>query len=267
MPYIKRVGVTFSGQRTLLTLALIVTLVIQSDWENQFTTLPTFLKFTIYNEVVTILLFFLIFAILVTYVWFYISRVMGPTVGVFIARLYGSVTSKPFIDRKIKDKRMGLALYSQRYFNLVLLLFSLDFLFSNTIFASEAELSNLSGMLLGLAFISLIDPMIYTLNDIGLRLWNEATAEIISVTSILDRFILRTLQTSSLIASLVVISLDKDIINSIPVQIRVIFVRDFLLASFLIYIFSTFFQGEPVIKAWKMKSIPQGRVSIAFTKV
>lgn len=266
MAYIKRIGIVFSPIITLFTIVLIAVMSIRIDWPNQYDTIQNLVNIKIFSETITSVLFFVFLSILISIFWYEIGKIFGPSIGILIARLYGGMSAKPFLDEKRVDKRVGTIVFLSRFMNLAVTLFALDFLFSNSIFFDEFTFPPLKSFFLSLGIFSLIQPMNYILEDIGFKLYNESINEISSATSVLNRLFLRVIQTSSLIGSLVVISLNLEIIDDIPVQIRIIFVRNFFFSILVMFIFTIFFQPEPIIKQWKSRSIPMGKIKVTFKK-
>ncbi|MCY3413665.1 MAG: hypothetical protein INQ03_18625 [Candidatus Heimdallarchaeota archaeon] len=260
MSYITRAGTIFSFKIVLITAGIIVLIGIKADYENQVAMLEQSMTIPDLEPEITIWLGYFLLSLLTCLIWYPIAKIFSPTLGLFIARIYG-VTAQPFLDKKIKKRRVGIAQFLTRYANLAISLFALDFLLSNSLY-NYGSYPPFISFISALVIITFVQPMNFALEDIGLRLYKESTNEVLSVTSLLDRFIFKFIQTSSLVGSLAVISLNSDLIDNIPVQVRVIFVRSFIISLLILYLYTLLFQVDADKKLWKNRSIIEAEVKL-----
>jgi hypothetical protein len=189
----------------------------------------------------------------------------SPVIGLFISKIYFA-GSRVFLDKEISMAKIGLTSYMLRYLNLAISLFAMDFLISNSILGNDGDYPSIYSAIYAVLILAIVQILMWILEDIGIRIYKESSSEVSSPVSFLDRFVLKFIQASSLIGSLAVVTLNVDIIDSIPVQIRIIFVRQALIAIFIKIIYTSFFQSMANVSKWKDKGITLGKVSVKFYK-
>ncbi len=266
MSYVKRRGMILNPLSILFSMIVIVVIIIRTDWEHQYETIrPLNIDVFLYNYEITILVMFFLFSLILILILYPLIRMFSPIIGLFISKIYFA-GSQVFLDKEISKSKIGLGSYMLRYLNLATSLFAMDFLICNSLFDHEGEFPSIYSAIYAVLILAIVQILMWILEDIGIRIYKETSSEISSPVSFLDRFVLKFIQASSLIGSLAVVTLNEDIIDSIPVQIRIIFVRSFLIAIFIKLIYTSFFQSKANIGRWKDKGITMGKVSVKFYK-
>ncbi|MHA2250646.1 MAG: hypothetical protein ACXAD7_09795 [Candidatus Kariarchaeaceae archaeon] len=277
MPYIERRGLGVSISIILITIAIMTLLLIRSDWEHQYQTMTEFgLDLSSSNNGYIAISVFVVLSWIFVPIWYSIGKYLAPRVGIIIGKfLIAGVGSKPFLDANINLRTIPWQKFLLRFFNLGLALFAIDFFISNNFFYEDSILIDdvndviiptLHGFFLALFIVTILQPMSWILEDIGLRAYNKSENEIKAISNMLDRVVLQVLRTGSLIAAFATITFNSKIIDSIDVFVRIIFVRAFFTAILITFIFTVFFEPIAIRKAWNKKSISMLKSHIRLGK-
>lgn len=289
MTYIKRRGITWSTFNFVLTSVVLSILISNLDWTrhrediNQYRDVDSSepLISNINNDAISVILFYFSLALVVMSFWYFIGKIIGPRIGVFIARWFLSgLGSQPFLDAGVNRRKLPWTKFLMRFINLSILLFALDLLFQIVIFdpnldnfGTEAECAasgatcfvQMDSFFYALTIIVLLESSNWLLEDVGLRSYNEGYNEIRAVSSILEKYMFRILRTGALLGVLGAI-VNSTSIDDIGIAVRTVFGRSVLMAIFINFHFSLFYQPASIKKDWLKKNVPIGTSTVKFQR-
>jgi len=292
MTYIKRRGITWSTFNFVLTIIVVILSMIYIDFSRHSRDIIQFRAgelgeadnydgsedlvpgFT--NDTIIVLVFYFSLALVVMSIWYNLGKIIGPRVGVFIARWFLSgLGSQPFLDSGVNKRKLPWTKYLMRFINLTILLFSLDLLFQILVYdpnlenfvpnADEASFVVMESFFIALGIIVLLESSNWLLEDVGLRSYNEGYNEIRAVSSLLEKYMFRLLRTGALLGVLGAV-VNSTSIGDLAIPVRTIFGRAVLMSIFINFNFSVFYQPEAIKKDWHKKNVPIGTSTVKFLK-
>ncbi|MHA2503244.1 MAG: hypothetical protein ACXAE3_10265 [Candidatus Kariarchaeaceae archaeon] len=266
MAYIKRKGLRLNLFITLLTIGILVASVFFVDWEKQF---AVFLQYGLLSQPIlsitfTLIVSYILAGFLGASIWYFLGKLFSPLLSGYLFRFFGGLTSETFIDRNVNQADMGFFKFVGMYINTFLVLFTLDFFLANSFFYNQGRGPQFVSFLFALAILSIFQPFHLVLDGIGIRAYNKGNAEVVAITSVLDRFVFRLLQTGGLLGVFASISVDNQILDQIPASIRIIFVRTALIGLLIMFFYQLIFQPEGVAEAWEQRRIRHGATHVDF---
>lgn len=273
MAYIKRKGILIDWITLIITSVIIFLFYTNTNWPNQLIVFEEFaesfsLEFLLVSnvpEIYYMLGIYVLLGVIVAWMWYLLGKVLAPLMVRVVVKFLGGLASKPFIDKDVNKKPISWIKFVIYWYNLSISLFALDFLLVNSVFYRQGLPPTFLSLLVSIGFLSLLQPIYLVYDSVGIRSLNDRNSEIYSVSTIMGRMTYRLIQTGGLLAILASISLNADIIDSVPVSIRVIFVRTLLVSTLALFFTLTFFQSEAIFDDWKKKSIPGGKTFVKFT--
>jgi hypothetical protein len=252
---------------TLTTAVIIALFYLRGNWDNQYQTIADDLKFlpdlTEYLDTTTLMVaFYFIFGFLIAFFWYLVGKWFSPFLIKFIIKFLGGLASTPFIDKDVNKNKISWIRFLIYYFNLVVSMFAFDLLIYNSFYFEVDSLPTIYSLIVTIALLTLIEPIYFIYDSVGIRSYNKRNTEIYSISGVMSRISLRLIQTGGLLAVIASLSLNLDIVDNISENIRVIFVRTVLLSMLILFFYTTFFQAEAIFDDWKKKSIPAGKTII-----
>jgi hypothetical protein len=265
--YIQRKGIVINPLILVITITIIIVFHLRGDWDNQYFALfRTSTRSDTYPPVeVTMISIYAIFSLITAIIWYGFGKNLAPFSVKLIIKIFGGLSSQPFIDKEINRASISITKFISFVGNLFLALFAVDFFLSTTVLFRNAIYPPFLSLVVALIVVSLLEPINLIYDSVGVRSYNESKSEILAVSSILGKFGFRLLQTGGLIATFASITFNTGLIDQIPVSIRVVFVRTFIISTLTLFFYFSFFQSEAIYRDWKKhKGIPSGKTAIKY---